>query len=170
MCFLFNQSSHTVVSDSLRPHGLKHARLPCPSPPPRVCSNSCPLSQWCHLAISSSVILCSSSLQFCLASGSFPMNQSFASGGQSIGASASASVFPVTGLIFLLSKWLLGVSSPEDPANQRFSGCRPHGLSGISTGYKESDFALFALNQKALGREHVLHPKPQKGYLRHLTN
>jgi len=76
----------------------------------------------------------------------------------------------VIGLISLLSKGLSAVSSPEDPANQRLSGSRRYGLNGISAGYKESDFALFALNQKALGREHVLHPKPQEGYLRHLTN
>ena len=82
---------HLVVSDSLRPHGLQHARVPCPSPPPGACSNSRPLSQWCHATISSSVIPFSSCLQSFPASGSFLMSRLFASGGQSIGASASAS-------------------------------------------------------------------------------
>ena len=85
------QFSHSVVSDSLWPHGLQHARLPCPSPTPRAYSNSCPLSRWCHLTISSSVIPFSC-LQSFPASGSFPTSQFFASGAQSIGASASASV------------------------------------------------------------------------------
>ena len=85
------QFSHSVVSDSLRPNGLQHARLPCSSPAPRVYSNSCPLSQWCHLTISSSVIPFSSRPQSFPASGSFPMNQLFSSGGQNIEASDSAS-------------------------------------------------------------------------------
>ena len=75
---------------------LQHARLPCPSPTPRACSNSCPLSLWCHTTISSSVIPFSSCLQSFPASGSFPMSQFFASGGQRIRVSASASVLPVT--------------------------------------------------------------------------
>ena len=77
------------VSDSLWPHGLQHATLPCPSLPPRVCSNSCPLSWWCHPIISSSVVPFSSCLQSFPASGSFLMSRFFESGGQSIGASAS---------------------------------------------------------------------------------
>ena len=85
----------SVVSNSLQHHGLQHARLPCPSPSPKACSNLCPLSQWCHPTISSSVILFPSRLQSFPAAGSFPMSQLFASGGQSIGPSASASVFPV---------------------------------------------------------------------------
>ena len=84
------QFSHSVMSNSLRPHGLQHARPPCPSPTPGVYPNSCPLS-WCHPTISSSVVPFSSCLQSFPALGSFPMSQSFASGGQSIGASASAS-------------------------------------------------------------------------------
>ena len=83
------QLSRSVISDSLQHHGLQHARLPCPSPTPRACSNSCPLSQWCHPTISSSVAPFSSYLQFSPASGSFPMSQFFPWGGQSIGASAS---------------------------------------------------------------------------------
>ena len=75
------------MSDSLQHHGLQHARLPCPSPTPRVCSNSCPLSQWCHPTISSSVIPFSCCLQSFPASGSFPVSQFFTAGGQSIEAS-----------------------------------------------------------------------------------
>ena len=90
------QFSYSVVSDSLwPPQGLKQARPPCPSPTPRVYSNSCPLSPWCHPTISSSVVPFSSSLQFVLDSGSFPISRLFPSGGQSIGASASASVLPM---------------------------------------------------------------------------
>ena len=108
------QFSCSVMSDSLRPHGLQHAQLPCPSPAPRAYSNSCPLSQWCHPTISSSVIPFSSHLQSFPASESFQMTQFFASGGQSIGTLASGSVRPLniqdsfplglTTLISLLSK------------------------------------------------------------------
>ena len=104
------------MSDSLQPHGLQHARLPCPSPTPRTYSNSCPSCWWWHPTISSSVIPFSSCLQSFPVSGSFPMSQFFESGGQSIGVSASASVLPVniqdwfplrlTGWISLLSKGL----------------------------------------------------------------
>ena len=82
--------SNSVVSDSLWPHGLQHARLPCPSPSPQACLNICPLSRWCHPTVSSSVIPFSSCFQSFPASGSFPMSPLFESGGQSIGASASA--------------------------------------------------------------------------------
>ena len=88
------QFGHSVMSDSLRPHGLLHTRLPCPSPTSRAYSNSCPLSWWCHPTISSSVIPFSSSLQSFPASGSFPVSQLFTSSGQSIGISAAASVLP----------------------------------------------------------------------------
>ena len=108
-----SQFSRSVTSDTLWPHGLQHARLPCPSPTPGACSDSCLSSRWCHPTISSSVITFSC-LQSCLASGSFPMSQFFASGGQSSVASASASVLPMniqdwfplelTGLISLLSQ------------------------------------------------------------------
>ena len=95
MCYfiLFSsvQFSCSVASDSLWPHRLQHARLLCRSPTPRACSNSCPLSWWCHPTISSSVICFSSCLQSFPALGSFPMSQFFASGGQSTGVSASAS-------------------------------------------------------------------------------
>ena len=89
------QFSHSVVSKSLWPHESQHARPPCPSPTPRVYSNSCPSSWWCHPAISSSVIPFSSCPQSLPASGSFPMSQLFAWGGQSIGVSALASVSPM---------------------------------------------------------------------------
>ena len=88
--------SDQVMSDSLRPHGLQHAGLPCPSPSPGACSNSHPLSQWCHPTISSSVVPFSSCPQSFPVSGSFPMSQFFTSGDQSIGVSASASVFPMS--------------------------------------------------------------------------
>ena len=106
--FLFSsvQFSCSVMSDSLRPHELQHARPPCPSPTPGTCSNSCPLSRWCHPTISSSVVPFSC-LQSIPASGSFLTSRLLASGGHSIGTSASASVlliqdwFPLglTGLI-----------------------------------------------------------------------
>ena len=115
------QFRHSVMSDSLWPHRLQHARLPCPSPTPRTYSNSCPSSWWCHPKISSSVIPFSSRLQSFPASGSFPVSQFFTSGGQNIGASASASVLPMniqdwfplgmTHSISLLSKGLSRVFS-----------------------------------------------------------
>ena len=89
------QFSRSVMSNSLRPHELQHARPPCPSPAPRVHSNPRPSSQWCHPTISSSIIPFSSYPQSYPASGSFQMSQLFTSGGQSIGVSASASVLPM---------------------------------------------------------------------------
>ena len=106
--------SCSVVSDSLRSHGLQHPRAPCPSPTPGACSNPCPLSQWWHPTFSSSVISFSSCLPSFPASGSFPVSQLFESGDQSIGASASVlpmniqDWFPLglTGWISLQFKWL----------------------------------------------------------------
>ena len=92
---MLHQFSLSVMSDSLSPHEPQHTRPPCPSPTPRVYSNSCPLSQWWHPAISSSVVPFSSHLQSFPASGYFQMNQFFTSGGQSIGVSASTSVLPM---------------------------------------------------------------------------
>ena len=91
----FLQFSHSVVSDSLRPHESQHTTPPCPSPTPGVYSNSCPSSRWCHPAVSSSVIPFSSCPKSLPASASFPMSQLFTWGGQSIGISASASVLPM---------------------------------------------------------------------------
>ena len=109
------------MSNSLWSHGLQHARLPNPSTTPGVCSNSCPLSRWCHPTISYYIVPFSSCPRSCPASGSFPMSQFFASGGQNIGASASTSVLPMniqdgfplwlTGLISLQSKGLSRVFS-----------------------------------------------------------
>ena len=93
--FVYGQFSPSVVSDSLWPHGLQHARPPCPSPTPGAYSHSCPSSQWCHPTISSSLIPFCSCLQSFPALGSFPTSQLLASGGQSIGVSASASVLPM---------------------------------------------------------------------------
>ena len=95
MQFCSVQFSHSVMSDSLWPHESQQDRPPCPSPTPRVYSNSCPLSWWRHPAISSSVVPFSSCPQSLSASGSFPMSQLFAWGGQSSGVSASASVLPM---------------------------------------------------------------------------
>ena len=121
--------SCSVVSDSLWPHGLQHTRLPCPSPTPRVYSNSCPSSRWCHPTISSSVVPFSSHLQS-FPSGSFPMSQFFIQGGQSIGVSASASVLPMniqdwfplglTGLISLQYKGLSRVCSNTTVQKHQF--------------------------------------------------
>ena len=129
------QFSRSVVSNSLQPHGLQHARPPCPSPTPGVYSNSCPLSQWCHPNISSSVVPFSSCLQSFQASGSFKISQLFTSGGQSIGVSASASVFPMniqdwlplglTGLISLWSKGLSRVFSSTTVRKHQFFGAQP---------------------------------------------
>ena len=115
------QFSHSIVSDSLWPHESQHARPPCPSPTPGVHSNSCPLSRWCHPAISSSVVSFSSCPQSLPASESFPMSQLLAWSGQSIGVSASTSVLPMntqdwsplvwTGWISLQSKGLSRVFS-----------------------------------------------------------
>ena len=115
------QFSCSFVSDSFRPHEPQHARPPCPSPTPRVHPNPCPMSRWCHPAISSSVVSFSSCPQSFLVSGSFQMSQLFEWGGQRIGVSASASVLPMntqdwsplgwTGGISLQSKGLLRVFS-----------------------------------------------------------
>ena len=124
------QSSHSVVSDSLWAYESQHNRPPCPSPTPRVCSNSHPLGRWCHPAISSSVVPFSSCPQSLPASGSFPMSQLFAWGGQSIGVWASASVLPMntqdwsplrwTGWISLQSKGLSRVFSNTTVQNHQF--------------------------------------------------
>ena len=130
--------SRSVVSDCLRPHESQHARPPCPSPTPRVYSNSCSSSQWCHPAISSSVVPFSSYPQSFPASGSFPMSQSFTWGGQSIGVSASASVLPMntqgwslewTGWISLQSKGLSRVFSNTTVQKHQFFRAQPSSQS-----------------------------------------
>ena len=122
------QFSHSVISDSFQPHGLQHARSPCPSPTPRAWSNSCPLSWWCNPFILSSVVPFSSHLCSFLASGSFPMSQFFASGVQSIGVSASVlpmniqDWFPLglTGFTSLQSKGLSRVLSNTTVQKYKF--------------------------------------------------
>ena len=128
--FLSVQLSCSVVSDSLQPHGLLHTRPPYPSPTPRIYSNSCPLSRWCHPTISSSVVPFSSLLQPFPASRSFQMSQLFTSGGQSIGVSASTLVLPMntqdwsplgcTGWISLQSKGLSRVFSNTTVQKHQF--------------------------------------------------
>ena len=108
------QFSHSVVSDCLWPHGLQHARLPCPSPTPRAHSNSCPLCQWCHPTISSSVGPFSSCLQCFPASGFFPMSRFFASGSQSIGARQWVNVF-----VLFLTKDDISLFFAENTEDQR---------------------------------------------------
>ena len=125
--------SHSVVSNSLQPHGLQHARLPCPSPNPGACLDSCS-SQWCHPTVSSSVIPFSSCLQFFTASGSFPKSQLFTPGGQSTGVSASPSVLPMnsqdwfplgwTGWISLQSKGLSRIFSNTTVQKHHFFGAQ----------------------------------------------
>ena len=130
----------------MRPHGLQHTGLPCPSPSPRVCPNSCPLSQWSHPTISSSVVPFSSCLQSFPASGSFPVSQLFPSDGQSIGTSASTSVLPMniqdwfplvlTGWISLQSKGLSRIYSNTTVQKHQFFCAQPSlwSNSHMSTG------------------------------------
>ena len=132
MLLLFSCS---VVSNSLQPHGLQHARLPWPSPTPGACSNSCPLNWWCHPTILSSVVPFPSCLQSFPASGSLPMSWLFVLGGQSVGASASASVLPMniqgwfslglTGLNSLWSKGLSRVFSNASVQKHQFFSTQP---------------------------------------------
>ena len=134
MLLLSVQFSCSVMSDSLRPRELQHSRPPCPSPTPRVHPNSCPSSQWCHPAISSSIVPFSSCPQSLPASGSFPMSQLFTYGGQSTGVSASASFLPKntqdwsplewTGWISLQSKGLSRVSSNTTVQKDQFFGAQ----------------------------------------------
>ena len=132
------QLSCSVMSDSLWPHGLQHTRLPCPSPTPGASSNSCPLSRWGHPTISPSIVPFSSCLQSFQASGPFLVSQYFASGGQSIGVSASASVLPLniqgwfllglTGLISLLFKGFSGKTMLLFSQSVESDSLWPHGL------------------------------------------
>ena len=131
--------SRSVMSDSLQPHGLQHARLPCPSPPPRACSNSCPLSLWCHPTNSSAVVPFSSHLQSSAASGFFLMSQLFTTGGQSIAASGLPSVLSMniqdwsplgwTGWISLQSKGLSRIFSNTTVQKHQLFNTQPSLLS-----------------------------------------
>ena len=128
--YISDQFSRSVVSNSLQPHELQHARPPCPTPTPRVHPNSCPLSRWCHPDISASVVPFSSCPQSLPATGSFLMSKLFTWGGQSIGVSASASVLPKnaqdwspsewTGWVSLQSKGLLRVFSNTTVQKHQF--------------------------------------------------
>ena len=155
--------SHLVVSNSLRPHVLQNARLPCLSLSPGLCSNPCPLSQWCHPTISSSAAHFSFYLQSCPASGFFPMSQLFATGGQSIAVSVPATVLPMniqdwsppgfTSLISLLSKRLSRVFSSATSWKHQFFGTQPSlwSISPICTNHsfnymdlcRQSDVSAF---------------------------
>ena len=113
--------SSSVMSNFLQLHGLQHARIPCPSPTPRAYSNSCPLSQWCHPTISSSVVPFSSHLQSFPASGSLQMTQYFTSGGQSIGVSASPSVLPMNSQDWSPLRWTGWISLQSKGISRVFS-------------------------------------------------
>ena len=115
------QISHSVVSNSLQRHESQHARPPCPSPAPGVYSNSCPLSQWCHATISPSVVPFSSHLQSFPTSGSFQISQLFASGGQSIGVSASTSVLPMNTQDWSPLRWTGWISLQSKGHSRVFS-------------------------------------------------
>ena len=119
--FSLVQFSHSVVSDSLRPHGLLHARPPCPSLTPRVYSNPCPLSRWYHPAISSSVFPFSSCPQSLPASGSVPMSQLFTWGGQSTWVSASTSVLPMNAQDWSALEWTGWISLQSKGLSRVFS-------------------------------------------------
>ena len=144
------QFSCLVMSDSLWPHEPQHARPPCPSPTPGVHPTPCPLSRWCHPAISSSVVPFSSCLQSFPASGSFPMSQLFAPGGQSIGVSASTSVLPMnsqgwsplgwTGWISLQSQGLSRVFSNTTVQKHQFFSAQ---LSSQSNSHNKSGSEVY---------------------------
>ena len=133
------QFSHSIVSDFLQPHGLRHARIPCPSPTPGAYSNSCPSSRWCCPNIASSVIPFSFCPKYFPVSGSFTVTHLFASGGQNTGVSALASALPIniqdwfplglTGLISFLSKGLSRVCSSSTVQRHQFFGTQPFLLS-----------------------------------------
>ena len=120
------QFSHSVASNSLQSHESQHTSLPCPSPTPRIHSNSCPSSQGCHPAISSSVVPFSSCPQSLPASGSFPMSQFFAWGGQNIGVSASASVPPMNTQDWSPLEWTGWISLPSKELSRVFSKTEKH--------------------------------------------
>ena len=131
------QFSSSVMSDFLWPHELQHAKLPCPTPTPRAHPNSCPLSWWCHPTISSSVVPFSSCPQSFPASGSFQMNQLFASGGQSTGVSALASFLPKKSQGWSPSEWTgwTGWISLQSKGLRVFSSLKHIGFLVLKTSY-----------------------------------
>ena len=145
------QFSRSVVSDSLWPHELQHARLPCPSPTPRTCSNSCPLSWWCHPTISSSVIPFSFCLHSCPASGSFPVSPFFTSAGQCIEVSASASLLPMN-----IQKWFpLGLTG--------WISLQSKGLSRIFSNTTVQKHQFFSTQLSLWSNSHI-HRQPLKNH------
>ena len=141
------QFSRSVLSNSLWPHGLQHARLPCPSPTLGAYSNSCPFSQWCHPTISSSVVLFSSCLQFFSASRSFQISQFFASGGQSIGVSASASILPMNIQDWFPLGWTCWISLQSKGISRVFSN---------TTVQKHSAFFIIQLSHPYMTTEKTI--------------
>ena len=156
------QFSCSLMSDSLRPHGLQQTRLPCPSPTPGIYSNSCPLSQWCHPTISSSVVPFSPCLQSFPASGSFQMSQLFTSGGKSTGVSASASVFPMniqdwsplgwTDWISLQSKGLSRLFSNTTVQKHQFFGAQLFFVVRLSHPYMTTGKTIALTRQTFVGK------------------
>ena len=152
------QFSCSVVSDSLWPHGLQHARPPCPSPTPGVYSSSSPLSRWCHPTISLSVVPFSSRLKSFPASGSFPMSQLFASGGQSIGASASTSVLPMNIQDWFPLGWTCWISlqskesSQESSPTPQFKSINFSALSCLSHPYMITQKTIALTRQTFVGK------------------
>ena len=134
------------MTESLRPHGLNHARLPCPSTTPRVYSNSCPLSRWCHPPISSSAVPFSARLQSFAASRSFQMSQFFTSGGQSIGVSASASVLPMTVQDWFPLGWTGWISLQFKGLSRVFSNTRVQKWQFFGTQLRLIDSYINACN------------------------
>ena len=137
------QFSHSVVSDSLQRHESQHTRPPCPSPTPRVHSNSCPSSQWCHPAISSSVVPFSSYPQYLPASESFPMSQLFTWGGQSTGVSASTSVLPKKSQGWSPLEWTGWIS------------LQPKGLSRIFSNITVQKHQFFGTQLSSQSNSHI---------------
>ena len=150
------------MSNFLWPHGLQHPRLPCPSPTPRACSSSCPLSRWCHPIISSSVIPFSSCLQSFLTSGSFPVSQFFPSSSQSNGASISTLALPMniqdwfplglTGYIFLKSKGLSRVFSNTTVHKHQFFGASAFFIVQLSHSYMSTTKTITLTSQTFVGK------------------
>ena len=146
------------MSNSLQPHESQHTRPPCPSPTPGIYSNSCPLSWWCHPAISSSIIPFPSCPQSFPASGSFPTSQLFAWGGQSIGVSASASVLPTTPRTYLLQDGLVG------------SPCSPRDSQEESPNTKKTEQFRMCVNLVTGFQSHTPKPDRTKGRTREIQS
>ena len=147
------------MSDSLRTHDMQHARPPCPFPTPGVYSNSCPLNQWCHPTISSSVVPFSSCLQSFPASGSFPMSQFFTSVGQSTGASASASILPMNTQDWSPLGWTGWISLQSKGLSRVFSNTtvQKHQFFGIQLFLASPKWSVFErLKKKVIQRDFIL--------------